>query len=89
MGGRLRDRLPIPSLPTLPSWRPGPLTRMYGVLGLVVLTMVVSSAGVLSGLGLFLLAMISAAQLEVFLSSLLLTFSTAVLLLCYGWLTAE
>jgi hypothetical protein len=61
---------------------------MYGVLGLVILTMVVASAGVLSGLGLFLLAMINMAGMKVVLSSLLLSFSTAVLMLCYGWLTA-
>jgi hypothetical protein len=62
---------------------------MYGVLGLVVLVMTTSAAGVLSGLGLFLLAMIGMVQVNVVLSSLLLSFSVATFLLCYGWLTAE
>jgi hypothetical protein len=61
---------------------------MYGVLGLVLLAMTVASAGVLSGAGLFILAMISLDGNAVVLSSLLLSFSTAVVLLCYGWLTA-
>lgn len=89
MGGRLRDRLPIPSMPDVSVPRPGPLTRMYGVLGLVVLVMTTSAAGVLSGVGLFLLAMIGMVQVNVVLSSLLLSFSAATFLLCYGWLTAE
>jgi len=62
---------------------------MYGVLGLVVLVMTISAAGVLSGLGLFLLAMIGTAQADVILSSILLSFSVAIFLVCYGWLTAE
>lgn len=61
---------------------------MYGVLGLVVLTMTISAAGVLSGAGLFLLAMLEMHGVSVVLSSLLLSFSVSVLLLCYGWLTA-
>jgi len=75
-------------MPSLSVPRPGPLTRMYGVLGLVVLTMVIASAGVLSGVGLFILAMVTMAQVNVVLSSLLLSFSVTVLLICYGWLTA-
>jgi len=61
---------------------------MYGVLGLVVLTMTIAAAGVLSGVGLFLLAMIGTATMDVIISSILLSFSVAVFLLCYGWLTA-
>jgi len=88
MRGRLRDRLSISSIPRPSVPRPGPLTRMYGVLGLVVLTMTIAAAGVLSGVGLFLLAMIGTATMDVIISSILLSFSVAVFLLCYGWLTA-
>lgn len=66
----------------------GPRSRVYSVLGLVMLTMTVAASGVLSGVGLFLLAMVSQATVNVVLSSLLLSFSTATFLLCYGWLTA-
>lgn len=67
---------------------PGPFTRMYGVLGLVALVMTIAAAGVLSGVGLFIISMIEMTGMSVVLSSLLLSFSVAVFLLCYGWLTA-
>ena len=51
--------------------------------------MTIAAAGVLSGAGLFLLAMIGTAEMNVILSSILLSFSVAVFMLCYGWLTAE
>lgn len=61
---------------------------MYGVLGFVVLLMTVSAAGVLSGFGIFLLGMIAMEAARVILAALVLSFSSAVFLLCYGWLTA-
>jgi hypothetical protein len=79
MIGRAKDILAV-SLP--------PAVRMYGVLGLVVIAMSVSSAGMVSGLGLFILSMISMSTTDILMSSLLLSFSSAVFLLCYGWLTA-
>ncbi len=77
--GRLRGMVTLPSIP--------PRVRMLSVLGLVILVMTISAAGILSGLGLYILAMITVVDLHVVLSSLLLSFSTAVFLLCYGWLT--
>lgn len=68
--------------------RPRPVAKMYGVLGLVVLTMALSAAGVLSGTALFLLAVIGMAGQQIILTSLLLSFSSATLLICYMWLTA-
>lgn len=61
---------------------------MYAIIGVIILTMTVAAAGVLSGAGLFILAMVSMTDVNVVLSSLLLSFSAAVFLLCYGWLTA-
>lgn len=88
MRGRLRDLVPRPSvsIPSVP--RPSGRTRMYGILGFVVIVWSISAAGILSGLGLFLLAMLSAKPLVIGGSSLLLSFSIAVFLVCYMWLTA-
>lgn len=77
--GNLRGMVSLPSVP--------PGVRMFSVLGLVILVMTISAAGILSGLGLYILAMVTVMDLHVVLSSLLLSFSIAVFLLCYGWLT--
>jgi F420-0:gamma-glutamyl ligase-like protein len=63
-------------------------TRIFGVLGAVVVAMALSAAGILSGFGLFLLSMIAMKALYVVGSSLLLSFSVAVFIACYLWLTA-
>ncbi len=62
--------------------------RISSVLGSVVLLMTLSAAGILSGLGLFLLMMIQMDVLAVVGSALLLSVSTAVFLSCYLWLSA-
>jgi hypothetical protein len=62
--------------------------RILSVLGAVALLMTISVAGILSGLGLFLLAMLAAKTVAVVASSLLLSFSVATFLVCYLWLTS-
>ena len=62
--------------------------KIFSVLGAVALAMALSVAGILSGLGLFLLAMLAAKTTSVILSSLLFSFSLATFLLCYIWLTS-
>lgn len=63
-----------------------PLLRPIGAIGFVGALMALSAAGVLSGLGLFLIAMIKMATMDVVLSSLLLAFSVGTFLACYEWL---
>jgi hypothetical protein len=88
MRGKLRDLIPTPNLPSVsrPSIPDG--VRVTGVLGVVALLMTISAAGVLSGAGIFLLAMVAMEAARVILAALVLSFSSAVFLLCYGWLTA-
>lgn len=62
--------------------------KIFSVLGAVALSMALSVAGILSGLGLFLLAMLAAEAASVVLSSLLFSFSLATFLVCYMWLTS-
>lgn len=62
------------------------MTRVGAVLGGVILAMTLSAAGILSGLGLFLMMMIQMDALAVVGSALLLASSTTVFLSCYFWL---
>lgn len=62
--------------------------RITTVLGTVAALMALSAAGILSGLGLFLLMMIEMNIVAVVGSSLLLTVSATVFLSCYLWLSA-
>jgi len=62
--------------------------KIFSVLGAVALAMTLSVAGILSGLGLFLLAMLAAQPMSVVGSSLLLSFSVGTFLACYLWLTS-
>lgn len=62
--------------------------RIGSVLGTVAFLMTVSAAGIVSGLGLFLLMMIQMKPLAVVVSSLLLSVSIAVFATCYLWITA-
>lgn len=61
--------------------------RIRSVLGAVGVLMTLSAAGVLSGLGLFILMMIQMEALAVVGSALLLSVSTTVFLSCYLWLS--
>jgi hypothetical protein len=61
--------------------------KVFSVLGAVALAMTLSVAGILSGLGLFLLSMLAAESLAVIGSSLLFSFSVATFIVCYLWLT--
>lgn len=74
-------------LPSLPSWRPGPRARMYSVLGFVVVAMTLAAAGVLSGLALFIISLLGMVTTEIIASSILLSVSSMILLLCYLWIT--
>jgi hypothetical protein len=62
-------------------------TKIFGVLGSVIVLMTLAAAGILSGAGLFLLAMLSADGIAVIGSSLLLSISLATFLAGYIWLT--
>jgi hypothetical protein len=90
MDGRLRDAIPRPniSLPSVVRPSVGPKARVYGLIGAVFVAMSISFAGVLSGAGIFILAMLAGAYKTIIVSSFLLSFSISSLLLCYGWMTA-
>lgn len=60
--------------------------RITSVLGTVAVLMTASAAGILSGIGLFILMMIQVQPLAVVGSAVLLAVSTAVFLSCYLWL---
>lgn len=62
--------------------------KIFSVLGAVALAMTLSVAGILSGLGLFLLAMLATEAVSVVASSLLLAFSVTTFIVCYFWLTS-
>jgi hypothetical protein len=61
--------------------------RVSAVLGIVAIIMAVSAAGFISGVGLLILMMIQMKEILVVLSSLLLSFSAVIFLICYIWLT--
>lgn len=87
MKGRLLDLVPRPDIPR-PSRPEVPgIVRAYGTIGAVALLMTLGAAGVLSGAGIFVLAMIWMDAIAVIGSSVLMTFSLAVFLACYMWLT--
>lgn len=62
--------------------------RITTYIGGVALLMTLGAAGILSGVGLFILMMVQMEALAVVGSALLLAVSTAVFLSCYLWLTA-
>lgn len=62
--------------------------RITAYLGGAAVLMTLGAAGILSGIGLFILMMIQMEALAVVGSALLLAVSTAVFLSCYLWLTA-
>lgn len=72
----------------LPSLVLSDTTRITSVLGFVGVMMTLSAAGVLSGVGLFILMMIQMNALMVVYSSILLTTSLSIFLACYLWLSA-
>lgn len=94
MRGKPRDSLP--SLEIRSRIRDNRLSRLvksdqfkiFSVLGAVALAMTLSVAGILSGLGLFLLAMLATEAVSVVASSLLLAFSVTTFIVCYFWLTS-
>lgn len=63
------------------------LLQMYVVLALVAVAFVLSAAGVLSGVGLFILSMVTVDKAGVVGSSVLLTTSLAVFVALYWWAT--
>lgn len=72
----------------LPSVVFNDTTRITSVLGFVGVMMTLSAAGVLSGVGLFILMMIQMKAAMVVYSSILLTTSLSILLACYMWITS-
>jgi len=72
----------------LPSVVLSDTTRITSVLGFVGVMMTLSAAGVLSGVGLFILMMIQMKAAMVVYSSILLTTSLSILLACYMWITS-
>lgn len=62
--------------------------KVTAVLSVVVILMTAAVAGILSGLGLFVLMMIEMNAIAVVGSSALLATSTTVFLVCYLWLSA-
>jgi len=63
-------------------------TRVLAVLAYVMLVMTVSTAGVLSGAGIFIISIVAKDATSIVLSSLLFSFSLATTLLCYAWFTS-
>jgi hypothetical protein len=90
MRGRLRDRVPDVPTPSVPSLSLSISGRNQArlVLSAVVFLMAASLGGVLSGLGLFIMALVSMKALMLSGSAMLFSFSLASLTGCYLWLTA-
>jgi len=93
MRGSVRDKIPRPDIRSKVTdsrayrLATSNVLRMYVILGSVALAMTLGVAGILSGFGLYMIALFSTKAPSVILSSILLSFSTATTLLCYGWMT--
>lgn len=62
-------------------------TRIATVFGFIALLGILSSAGVLSGVALFLISVVAANPVNIILSSLLLSTSVVVVVAIYLWIT--